>query len=1044
MHATEHVRESLLPEGMHRASLLWWLWILPQALLGLINLRDFFLVNGEMTLPQITLAGYVASAEFGLLAFGCASLLAQRLRNRPLSLPLCGAILLSHAAYLWGFTACLNDLLPSSVTMWLLPLPRVLYAQFALIMPILFYSLLRLSSYAVPWSRRQDLWLMLSAMTGPLLLWAGAISPWHPRNAFIAVALWDVALTIILLPLLLAARAALHDRRRGALTAVATLTWLVLVGISFVRATPSWRWSDGNEWGIIAAVVLLTVAFMLHLLRLLVRIEAWLADRGPVGRTLVAALVAVVGPFGGLMLNRHIPFPADYQCLSVYILAVVNAALLMLPASRSRARALATWLLQALMFPFTFYFFIVFLPFLPLALLAIVAAGAGFLVLTPTALFLFHGRRMLEGLRLAQLAWGPRRARLALAGALAALPLALTAAALVDRAGLRQAMDYVFEPTYEAATFHGSRALVRRTLLRMVDARDDRRLPILSGIYNHIVFGGLVLPDAKLKQMQDVFFGGPLPGGTKPGVLAEVFGEPQRGVLDDITGGPDSLRDFAGPSATLADLASHSDAVRGGVRTQLTLTLTNTHSAPAECVTRLHLPDSVLVSGLWLSIDGERVAGQLFEKQAALWVYRMITSSRRDPALLAYTGPQSAELRVFPVEPHQTRTVDIELLHPRGYAATIFVDARPVTLPALGTASAPAFTTAGDGTGTFLILGRELPSVVRQPYLHLIVDQSAAATGTASVADRVRAAAAQFPGLATGVVTLANYEFAEPAGTVPRPLSEIADILEQDADEALPPRGGFCRDRAIQRALTQRAALLDSPATPDAERLRAPVFVVLPSVGSVVAGDPDRLAWWQDLAPDFPFFYEWQANRLELRSFAGPSHPGGARPPELAPVTLVRSDSQFAALPPAVDVWHVDRVEENIAPTWRIYRPDTGRFTPWPALSRFSSGAYRRGLDVLAESRRLQHHPEETPTRWPEVVRASKTAGVLAPATAWMVVENSAQWKMLARKESEKLAHAEALSFRTVPDAPGTFALTALGLLALGVVQARLRKAGVP
>jgi len=62
------------------------------------------------------------------------------------------------------------------------------------------------------------------------------------------------------------------------------------------------------------------------------------------------------------------------------------------------------------------------LPYLPLALVAMIAAGAGFLILAPTLLFVIHTRRVCdEGARCAP-RWAARPVLLLLAVALALLP----------------------------------------------------------------------------------------------------------------------------------------------------------------------------------------------------------------------------------------------------------------------------------------------------------------------------------------------------------------------------------------------------------------------------------------------------------------------------------------------------------------------------------------------------------------------------------------------------------------------------------------------
>ena len=62
--------------------------------------------------------------------------------------------------------------------------------------------------------------------------------------------------------------------------------------------------------------------------------------------------------------------------------------------------------------------------------------------------------------------------------------------------------------------------------------------------------------------------------------------------------------------------------------------------------------------------------------------------------------------------------------------------------------------------------------------------------------------------------------------------------------------------------------------------------------------------------------------------------------------------------------------------------------------------------------------PSESDTNLPEVVHLSRESGILLPATSYIVVENSAQWKMLELKEKQKLKNKKALEFTDTVETP--------------------------
>ena len=58
----------------------------------------------------------------------------------------------------------------------------------------------------------------------------------------------------------------------------------------------------------------------------------------------------LLAPLGGLLLNRKIPFPCDFQSPGVYVLTVLNGLVLLLPSSRSPNRAALLWLARSGLF----------------------------------------------------------------------------------------------------------------------------------------------------------------------------------------------------------------------------------------------------------------------------------------------------------------------------------------------------------------------------------------------------------------------------------------------------------------------------------------------------------------------------------------------------------------------------------------------------------------------------------------------------------------------------------------------------------------------
>lgn len=72
------------------------------------------------------------------------------------------------------------------------------------------------------------------------------------------------------------------------------------------------------------------------------------------------------------------------------------------------------------------------------------------------------------------------------------------------------------------------------------------------------------------------------------------------------------------------------------------------------------LPEEAAINDFAMWIDGERVDGQLYTKEEARRIYDDIVRRRLDPALLEYIGRDLFQASIFPIDPGDTRRVEIE------------------------------------------------------------------------------------------------------------------------------------------------------------------------------------------------------------------------------------------------------------------------------------------------------------------------------------------------------------------------------------------------
>ncbi len=605
-------RPLLLPPGASAPLVLLWVWLLPQALLLALNLQAWDLASGEMNPANRSTAFLIFGLELALLLGGAAFLVERLLRRRAIP-RLAGFGLVAMAAVYLGFAFVDGSkAIPSSLQAWMLQPEQWLYKQFALVGIGAIYGALRL------------------------------LCPDREGNILVE------ALAVV------AAFAAPFGM------------FLVLVGISASGLFfHGWNGEVASRFFIplYLAASMLAIGAVLR-----TSVSGYVAARrwSPVVLVALTGLVALVLPLCGLALNSHIAFPVDFQIPVIYALAIVNGVVLALPNFSHPLAHRAVWLAQCALFPFTAYFFAVFLPFLPLMPLATIFMGLGLLMCVPSALFMLHGYRILDGAK-AEMRDGPRWRPLVLgACAIAVGPALLTAKILHKRDALRDALDYLQYPDYAAGKpFPGSREALRSALLGLRDFKAGHYLPFYSEFYNWLAFDNLVLPQSKLDETWRAFFGEPMPAANARKMNAPFFSRERPRTMQEVLTGVEGTRPPA--NATLESLQTTVTSSPGEVRALARIATRNPTGDATEFRATLRVPDGVAITGMWLTIDSERVPARLFEERAALWVYQKITEVRpvpRDPAILRYIGPGLAELRVFPVPPRGERFVEIEFRYP--------------------------------------------------------------------------------------------------------------------------------------------------------------------------------------------------------------------------------------------------------------------------------------------------------------------------------------------------------------------------------------------
>ena len=949
----------LLPDSVKRPFMLLWLWVIPQFALLLLNLRAWSLASGEATIEQAHAAAELGAVQAVLLTVGVLLWLAPRLRGRAVGLPACGVGMLLNIAYLWFFFSQFDHVWPRAVAQWMLPQTEVVFYQFALVMPALFYGGFRLACVELRLRRGVDIGLSF--------------------GMFVVIPVF----------------------------------WYVFFHLV------EWLFRGVDRWPMeIVAVVLVataTVLVMMAFLRLLYLLYSWLSSKSW-GQTAMTAVAGLLCPIAGLLLNIRIPFPCDFQAVGIYVLAVLNGVVLITPLPRRPNLALLVWWARSALYGFTLYFFIVFLPFLPLSLLAMWACGAGFLILAPTLLFVIHTRRLAaDAATLAALRGRGLVLAVFLAG-LITIPAGFTANAWLDRTALTAAMNAVYSPDIRQTRVPLHPLTVTHSLNHLRDMKDGVYLPFLSDAYNGLVFNGMVLPDDKIETLSRAILGKPPLPPAKSDRFS-LFLAPRSAAR----WGGGANRPLPPRDVTLRPPAPPEFVVTNGVRrSTVKLELANNGPVNSEFVGKLTVPNGVLVSGFWLDVAGKRKPGLIVEKKTALWVYHMIRDyTRRDPGLLVAENDGSLKLSVFPFAKDETRTVWLEFTAPAAWEAAVAINGTRVPLApeALMPGAAPGLSLV-PGAEACVIPGAflsDLPAAPRAPIVRFIIDRSAAATSPVVIPPALCAAVTPLGGRCRA--TFANIESLD-IDLQPEGPNEAAELTRRPAD--LPARGGFAPDRVMARLLLDAATggasvpvfvVVPAPGSTPVKTLDLRPFARLaPDVPAYYVWSADHL--------DRIAFADGSTQRVETPQPPAPVvlFRSGER------VTAVLPGAPNAVIEAPLTPKGSTNNAPLIAPP-DVYNPESGAFEALPPGSILDDPAYAAGVRLQLDCEAIRLEPVTLDRNLPNVVERSRTAGILCPFTSFIVVENTAQEKTLAARQKQSLGANHALEFEETVKSPEPNAL---------------------
>ncbi len=910
---------------------LFWGFVLPQVILLLLNLRSWSLIRGEANERELSIAILFLCFEIAIIFAISFTYWAYNQRKIEIDWKIALCALTGHVLYMWLFIINVERIIPDTIQPWILSEENVGRWNVTLFMPGVFLSLYALS---------RNFFSRFSASRGALI----------------------TVIAIVGMP----------------------VTWYLLVSLM----QPAWQ----GQYVIIASIIVATlvvIVFLGAVIRLFDNIIhkpsfVNLAER----HYIIAIVLGLAAPLGGLALNHKIPFPVDFQSTGVYALTMVNGLVLLIKPGGERFMPVKLFL-RCATFPFIFYFFLVFLPFLPLSLIAIFAIGTGFLMLTPLALGLFQARITFSEFSQAENKLGKTKAIVLSVAGLMILPLYFLIQAVLDKNALDSSLNYFYShDTSSPALTESQINRSANTLVQLRDRKSDIQLPYISGFYNTVVFGNLVLSDRKITRLYKLLTNSGLPDKHVPIVGSARRSRPAFG------GG----RLLAPDMDTAISHIDHSTTTSGEAKVRLTIqnASSSTHSLYAG---KIYLPEGVFVTGLRLKIEGEWVSGKVFDRKTALWVFQKITEVRRDPALLYYQSPTIAELRVYPFPSEGIREVEIDFSFHTGMDAKIVINKHAIDLNPAHDANAIVaqndLVLVNDAMAKFAFR--------RTPYIHFILDYAKhSKLGTAEYIKNIVRASKEL-GISKLHISAANIGVSKGVSNGYLDANDAKNIASFIDDIQLEEAGGFWIEQAIAKEMLRVSDSID-----DQTFRHVPIFVVISGAQRINTEDIS-LETWSRLIPDSEDWYSYTDNRLQRHGIGAKQAESKDQNIPQTPVIALKQGANISLLAATRSSVFQSKSEEDI----HVFEPSSGRFIPLPTQSEsvLHNNRWSDYAGAWLTWRDNSLNPSDIESERASMLKRSKELGLLLPTSSYIVVESASQWEILKRKEKQSLSNHSGLDF---------------------------------
>ncbi|MBC7487895.1 MAG: MSEP-CTERM sorting domain-containing protein [Cytophagaceae bacterium] len=926
----------------------------PVLLLAFLLSAQYSIIKSALSEENIFLCIIFASSLFLLTASTLTYTTIQIVKKKPLSIYYGFASLLTHLIFLYVYCNYLSEMVPLSTPLWILGDDVIIYVG-TFLMPAMAHAILIIVMWLTPADKKHKPWMNL--------LWA------------------------LLIP----------------------MSWYIFGQLIL----PLWRMVDFpyDFHVIIVLATVSTIVFLFFLIRILYIITVQkitffikypLAWKIPLSFIFpILGLLFNSGWFfnGGDFTHSHQSIFGNFNSIWFYILALVNGLFICLSNREHRLYRLFLLVGRSVLFAYTFYFFLVFLPYLPFSVLLILAAGAGFLMLTPLVLFVVHLQELSADIQYLRQYYSTAILYSISIIGFTVLPIVLILDNLNDRSVLHEALHYVYSPNYEESVDIDTASLTKT--IEVLKNHKDRtsvfqrstQTPYLSTVFKWIVLDNMSLSDHKIQTLEHIFL-----GHSK---LDRQFPSPPANpnTMDQVK---------------LTHVKSHSifNKASGSWMSTIDLELTNTSkdSWQQEYETTVELPEGCWISDYYLYIGNRKEKGLLAEKKAAIWVYSQIVNTRQDPGILYYLTGNKVALRVFPFTFKEVRKTGLEFIHKEPVNLTI--DGQVIHLGKTLHGGKTQSEKINDQVFYVSVEDKKaLPIIQRKPYYHFVVDVSKENNSLKiEYIQRIENLLSQ------QVISGDNAQISftnSYTHTIPFDQNWKAHLQNQNCS------GGFYLEHAIRHILTNEYL--------HPKNTYPIITVVTDSLPQAIL-DKD-FASLKFTSPENKHFYSLTAGgMLEPHDlFNNPK--------------AISSDSLAFSFDNKVFAWPNEKNVSAYLPLDDqpsiVLKGSLG--IEHPAL-RWTDKNYSAALYMQGEWMSQVLYPHTSEKQWLDVVKQSFQTKVMSPYTSYLVVESEMQKEMILKKQKQTLAGNKSLDLGEEPQRMSEPELVVVALLFLAYFTYKQKK----